>query len=124
MNNPLHFLLSRFKRQSRVEVKVQVVPSNKIRLSEWQKNQSLTSAMIALERNETYRMAVQLLENEHPRRLIFSPIGISPNDRIVHQAKIEGYELCLNNLAALSKFVKEKKDLQATFEEPEPQQRR
>ena len=103
------------------EIKVRMVASNTLTLKQWQASPVLIESAMKLGRDANFQMARSVLENEHPRHWVFAIFGVSPNDRIVHQAKIEGYELALNNLDALSKSQKNSKMLVATFEPPEKQ---
>lgn len=97
-------------------LKVQLVSSSTLTLEQWRKDLALVTAAKRLEQDGTYQLALAVLQNSHPRHIVFAPMGVNPNDRIVHQAKIEGYELCLNNLAALSTPFKISKPLEATFQ--------
>lgn len=91
----------------------------KLTLDEWRRQEQMVLESRALARNLTYRAQMDVLRNSHPCHTLFSPIGVNPNDRIVHQSKIEGYELCLNNLEAMTRPFKHAKPLEATFEAPE-----
>jgi len=97
-------------------IKVQLVSSSILTLEQWRKDPSLVMAAKRLESDSTYQMALAVLQNSHPCHTLFAPMGVNPNDRIVHQAKIEGYELALNNFAALSTSFKSLKSLEATFQ--------
>lgn len=93
----------------------------KLTLDDWRKQEQLVLESRALARNLTYRAQMDVLRNSHPVHTVFSPVGVNPNDRIVHNAKCEGYEICLNNLEAMAKPYKQLKPLEATFADPEEQ---
>lgn len=101
------------------EISVQVVPSNSLLLSQWRGNDKLVAAAMQLERDTTYQMQLQVLKNVHPMLFHFADVNVRQEDRAAHQAKIEGYQLCLNNLASFSKKTAIAKPLQATFSPPE-----
>lgn len=103
------------------EINVQVVPSNTLLLSQWRGNDKLVAAAMQLERDTTYQMQLQVLKNVHPMLFHFADVNVRQEDRAAHQAKIEGYQLCLNNLASFSKKAVATKPLQATFSPPESQ---
>ncbi len=96
-------------------VRIQNVTNSNLTIAQWQKQESLVTDMRALERNQTFKMAMDVLRNSHPKSIVLQ-LGTSPNDRVVHQARIEGYEYCLNNLAALSQVPKQTKAIEATFQ--------
>lgn len=89
-----------------------------MRLEDWRKQEGLVTEAMKLWRNPTFVLGICVLQTEHPRNTVLA-LGINPNDRIVQQARIEGYQMCLNNLEALAKPVKAKLQLEATFEPPE-----
>lgn len=91
----------------------------RLTLEEWRKQEAMVSESIALAKNLTYRAQIDVLRNSHPCHTLFTPIGVSPTDRIVMQAKIEGYELALNNLEAMTRYLKSPKPLEATFSDPD-----
>lgn len=99
-------------------IKVQVVASNTLTLLQWRKQQTLVESAIRLSRDSTFQMALAVLRNEHPSHLAFPSTNTSPADRAAMQSRIEGYELCLNNLEALSKPFKPSQRIEATFEPP------
>lgn len=101
------------------KIKVVTVSSHTLRLAQWRQADQLVVEAVALARNPTYVMQLQVLKNEHLVHTAFPAIGVSPTDRIVHQAKCEGYELALNNLEAMTKPMKATRPLEATFAAPE-----
>lgn len=103
---------------SPIQLKVQLVSSATLTLEQWRKDQRLVAAAKELTRNETFRMAMAVLENSHPRLLAFPSINTTTEDRAAMQAKIEGYQLCLNNLESMSRDYSLSKPLVATFKPP------
>jgi hypothetical protein len=103
------------------EVRVTYVQhdATELRLDDWRKNPNLTEAARRLFQDKTYKLLRQMLDNENPCHNVLA-LGVSPNDRIVHQARIEGYAMSLNNLDAATKAILTKGSLVATFE-PEVQ---
>ena len=93
----------------------------RLTLEDWRKQDQLVLESKALARNLTYRAQIDVLRNSHPVHTVFSPLGVSPTDRVVHQAKCEGFELALNSLDAMTKSLKRHAQLEATFEPPEEQ---
>lgn len=98
------------------EIRVQLVSSSTLTLDQWRKDTHLVASAKELARNEVFRMQVAVLENSHPRYLAFPAIGSSQQDRAALQSKAEGYQLCLNNLEAMSKPWTVIKPLVATFQ--------
>lgn len=99
--------------------------ANTVRLSEWRAKESLVGASGQLATNKTYQLQMAVLQNEHPCHTVLA-LGVSPNDRLVHQARCEGYEMATNNLEAMCKPLKTQARLEATFAPPvdEPVARR
>lgn len=88
------------------------------RLAEWRKTAALVEAAKQLSKNTTYKLELEVLQNESPAHTVMA-FGVSPNDRVVQQGRIEGYEMCLNNLSAFAKPLKLSERLESTFEPPE-----
>lgn len=84
------------------QIKVQLVSSHTLKLEQWRKQEKLVTDAITLSRNPTFQMMLQVLNNDHPSRNGFPSIGTSPDDRAAHQAKIEGYEACINKIKEMS----------------------
>jgi len=105
------------------QIKVQLVSSSTLSLEQWRKDSRLVASAKELERHETFRMMVAVLENSHPRyrAFVISPnVPVTTDDRAAHQAKIEGYQLCLNNLAAMSQPMSIFQTPEAKFEPVKP----
>lgn len=101
-----------------VPIKVLMVSSNTLTLDQWRKDQRLVASAKELARNEIYRMMVAVLENSHVRFLALPSVGTSQDDRAAMQSRIEGYQICLNNLEAMSQPWAISKPLVATFQAP------
>lgn len=99
-------------------IKVVLVSSSSLTLDQWRKDTRLVTSAKELARNEVFRMQVAVLENSHPRFLAFPATGSNQEDRAAMQAKCEGYQLCLNNLEAMSKPWTISKPLVSTFQNP------
>ncbi len=84
-------------------IRVQLVSSSTLTLDQWRKDTRLVSAAKELARNETFRMMIAVLENSHLRFGGFAATGVSQEDRAAKQARDEGYQICLNNLDAMTK---------------------
>lgn len=97
--------------------------ANTIKLATWRAKESLTEASRLLAMNKTYQLQIVVLNNEHPCHTVLG-LGTSPNDRLVLQARIEGYNLCLSHLEAMSKPLKLVDRLEETFAPEEPQRRK
>lgn len=98
------------------QIKVQLVSSSTLTLDQWRKDTRLVSSAKELARNEVFRMQMAVLENSHPRFLHFASFDVKMEDRAAHQAKIEGYQLCLNNLESMTVAWVFSKPLVATFQ--------
>lgn len=118
MNAIQRLIAKLFHIQPSALVKVETREAFRLTLEDWRKQEQLVLESRTLAKHPTYRAHLDILRNSHPCHTLFAPIGVSPTDRIVHQAKCEGYELALNNLEAMTKPFKHQKPLEATFESP------
>jgi len=99
-------------------IKVVVVSSVELTLDQWRKDTRLVASAKELARNEIFRMMVDVLENSHVRFLALPAVGATQDDRAAFQARSEGYQICLNNLEAMSKDWTLSKPLVSTFQPP------
>lgn len=115
--NDLQFLIAKLFRIRTPERPLAPIlrDANNLRLAEWRTKETLVEAARQLSVNKTYQLQIQVLQNEHPCHSVLA-LGVSPNDRLVMQSRIEGYEMALNNLEAFTKPLKRQDRLQATFE--------
>lgn len=88
------------------------------RLAEWRKTAALVEAAKNLAKNQTYKLQLEVLNVESPGHIVLA-FGVSANDRLVQQARTEGYAMCLANLEAFAKPLKLSERLESTFEPPE-----
>lgn len=98
------------------QIRVQVVSSHTLTLTQWRKQEKLVADAMAMARNPTFQMMLQVLHNEHPARNGFVSVGVSADDRAAHQAKTEGFEACLNKIKEMSQPWAISKPLIATFQ--------
>lgn len=95
------------------------IRTNTIRLAKWRQVSTLVAESARLAKDPHYMAQLDVLRTENPANLHLPALGTSPDDRAAHQAKIEGYNLCLNNLEAFAMLHKPKEALIETFEPPE-----
>jgi len=98
---------------------VQVVRSSDLTLEQWRKSESLISGLLTLSKTPIFKTMMDVLRNESPVNLGLPKLGVQPTDRIVHQAQVEGYHLCLNNIEAMVTKGLESQHIEATFLDPE-----
>jgi hypothetical protein len=102
-------------------VTVQVVRSSDLTLEQWRKSEGLVSSLLALAKTPVFKTMMDVLRNESPVNLGLPKLGVQPTDRIVHQAQVEGYHLCLNNIEAMATVGPQSTTVEATFEDPDVQ---
>lgn len=107
------------KRQVKERIAIRQVPSTELRLATWQQSPDLVTEGMRLLADRTMQLAIAVLRNESPSNLALPPLGVTSEDRAAHQAKTEGYQLCLNNLEALGRASDEPVTLEATFSDPD-----
>lgn len=96
---------------------VRVLNSTEIRLETWQSAPELVTQARRVFAMPEFRAMLDVLRTESPSNYGFpSRPGLSSDDRVAHACKIEGYNLCLNNLEALARLETAKGMLEATFE--------
>ena len=110
--NPLNFF-----RQPRKLVLIRRL-SSRLRMHEWRATPDLIKSAQKFLSDPEFLTVIDVLRNESPINWIsIRPMTIE--DRAVTQARIEGYQLCLNNLESLGTYDKPKEELEPTFEQPE-----
>jgi hypothetical protein len=85
------------------KVKVQVLhrDETKLRLVDWQSDQQLCATASKVLSDPNLQLMLSVLKNEHPSKYILKfPATI--DDRAIHQARAEGYEMFMANLEALA----------------------
>lgn len=111
-------LLKRFKRKSPpTQIQIVRVESQTLSLAQWREHEEFVAQAHELAKTPLFRAILDVLQNEHPARLVFPKTKVSDTDRIAHQAQVEGYEICLSNIRALSSILKPKVELgEPTFQ--------
>lgn len=109
------------RKQKPQPVTVQVVRSSDLTLDQWRKSEALVSSLLALTKSPVFKTMMDVLRNESPVNLGLPKLGVQPTDRIVHQAQVEGYHLCLNNIEAMATPGAQSSTVEATFEDPDVQ---
>lgn len=94
------------------------VESQKITLAQWRSQTTAVGSSIELAQNQIYRAQRDILESQHPRHVMLK-MGCSETDRLVHQARIEGYQMVLIIMDSFAQPLKQKREIEATFEAPE-----
>lgn len=110
-----------FKRKSKeIPFKPEVVriEPQSMSMNDWRAKESLVNESRKLAQHAIFKSQLDILRNEHPAKIIFRAIGVSTDDRLAHQARIEGYELCLVKLELFAKPMKSKETIHSTFEPP------
>jgi len=102
-------------------IKVQLVSSSTLTLDQWRRDTRLVASAKELARHEVFRMMAAVLENSHVRFVALPTVGASQDDRAAQQARSEGYQICLNNLEAMSKDWKTGQMPPETFRPVQPQ---
>ncbi len=90
-----------------------------LRLSEWRTDKALVSSAMRLLRDPDFQLMMDVLRNEHPGSLVH--LDVDPPNRVVLQARAEGYTMALANVVALGRFEKMNEPLEATFDPEEIQ---
>lgn len=85
------------------QLRVQVVrkDESKLRLSEWQLDPGLCAMAAKVLMDPNLQLMLSVLKNEHPCKTAL-PYGVHMDDRIVLQARGEGYEMALANLERMA----------------------
>lgn len=100
-------------------INVQVVRSSDLTLEQWRQSEGLVSSLLTLSKQPIFKTMMDVLRTESPVNLGLPKLGVQPTDRIVHQAQVEGYHLCLNNIEAMITKGAESRTVEATFEDPD-----
>lgn len=100
-----------------VPIRVRTVPTTHLRLTDWQSDPNLTSLGLKLLSTPDFQLVLALLRNESPAHYTPPQLGTSSEDRAAHQARTEGYELCLSNLEAIAQPGYDTAPVESTFAE-------
>lgn len=90
----------------------------KLRLHEFRSNKSMVGMAQKSLLSPELKIMLDVLRNEHPCMVVMST-GTNPNDRIVAQARGEGYTMALANLEAMGDFQQITEMPEPTFETEE-----
>lgn len=105
-------------RGERVKVRLVHREVGRMTVQEWRRDGHWVGQAQAVLRDGRLRLMLDAVANSGPG-LDVLPLGTGAQDRIVQQARQEGYVMALANLEALGRMVQEEEPVQATFQEPE-----
>lgn len=90
--------------------------SSRIRLAEWRADRDLVKQAREFLVDPKFATIVDVLRNESP--INFVHVGrFGLEERAVEHARMEGYQLCLNNLEAMGSFAETREIPEPTFEQ-------
>jgi hypothetical protein len=84
-------------------------------MEQWTASKELVLYAQRLFASPEFQTLVGVLRNECPSNYGLG-LGATHDDQIAHSYKASGYNLCLNNLEALSKLEERADPIEATFE--------
>jgi hypothetical protein len=90
----------KFFRKKPIRLEVVRREESKLRLADWQRDPQLCSLAAKVLANADLQLMLSVLKNEHPARIALR-LGVPTDDRVVMQARSEGYEMFLSNLEAM-----------------------
>lgn len=88
-----------------VQIKVIERAQERLRLHEFRADERLTSGMAITLNSQPMTLAADVLRTEHPAYQVMQP-DAAEHVRAAHQAKCEGYTLCLANLLSMGTHQK------------------
>lgn len=91
----------RFWKKKPIRLQVVRRDESKLRLTEWQMDGQLCAMAAKVLIDPNVQLMLSLMRNEHPSKHIL-PLGSSMDDRVVHQARAEGYEMALATLERMA----------------------
>lgn len=103
------------KKQTRIEVVRR--ESTSLRIEEWRAQSELVKMANSVWLNSDFQLMMQVAQNECPGNFALLSGGL--DDRAMHQARTEGYNLALANLKAMRVPVDRAQELEATYEPEE-----
>lgn len=106
-------LFSIFKRRRPIKIAPVLREATTLSLHDWRKDEGLVLEVQKFWMNNTFLAMVQVLRNESPLNYVATETA----ERAL--GKIEGYQLCLNNLEAFYQQIVPQQHVEATFEPPE-----
>jgi hypothetical protein len=94
----------------------------RLKPDEWRTNPTLVRLAKKFLDDPQFWMLLDCVRNEHPNKLAFFQ-SVPLEERALHQARIEGFMMCLNTIEALGTPQREREELQATYEPPDQDMR-
>ena len=100
------------KKPQRIEVVRK--DSTQLRLNEWRAHGEMLKIADTLWKDADFQLVMQVIANESPANFALLTAGIE--DRALHQARTEGYNLALANLRAMRVPSEKTEVLESTYE--------
>lgn len=88
-------------RKKALQIQVVRRDESRLQLNEWQLDARLCAMAAKVLMEPNLQLMLSVVKNEHPYRRAL-PLGASMDDRAVHQARAEGYEMALATLERLA----------------------
>ena len=89
-----------------------------MRLADWMRDKELVGSSRKMMITPMFQAMLAILMDESPHNTHL--LGVDMNERALHQARIEGYNLCMNNLQSFGRLDEMGGQIEATFQPPEP----
>jgi hypothetical protein len=106
-----------FKKRPAPRLQVVYRDCSRLTLEQWRSVPDLVKVGMKFMSDPLFRQMLDVCRNEHPIETVH--IDADMYTRAIHQARIEGYMLCLNNLESMGSIVKHEEPIESTFEPPE-----
>lgn len=103
-----------------LNLKITSKPASKLRLAEFRADPEMAKGASEILNNPMFQVMMQVNRNESPA-LILLRTEAPMDSRALHQARIEGYNMCLRNFEAMAEHSALPEQLAATFEPEERQ---
>jgi|APGre2960657373_1045057.scaffolds.fasta_scaffold00177_14 hypothetical protein len=111
MNAGIRYLMSHFSHRSRARM-LAPPPRVNLTLMQWREREDLVAAAAKLQADPNFRLQLEVLHNESPSN--YQNLAM-PAERTLGQ--IEGYNMAMNNLAALAVLPDGSAPIESTFED-------
>ena len=108
-------MIFRLFRKRPIRVEVLRRDESKLRLAEWQSDPALCVLASKVLANPDLQLMLSVMRNEHPAHTALR-LGVPADDRLVHQARTEGYEMFFANLEALARNTTPPPQPESVFE--------
>jgi hypothetical protein len=89
----------------------------RLTIDEWRSDPSMTKVAYATLNSPECRAMFDVVKNCGPHNLALPTVPIE--ERAIWQARIEGYQLCLNTIESLSTLNQPTEKIEPTYEPPE-----